>query len=634
MPLGRTSAQGLVFRIADTLSREFTSQGITKDRLREIHDLIDAPDESDLDPILLDLARQVTDYYLAPIAAGLRLVLPPSVPGRVSTQVRLTDLGRHALENHQLALKYAELLTRLSKSPKGLTLATIRKTFKDMGTTLVRLKQKGWIEERERVRDGNSPVSQGHDKAPFRSRESIQRKSVELPKNFSHPQISLISPTSSILQSLSSQNYNEFLVCDSDFLTQECLLASVMGALNVQRSVLIITAEINQVTRLAGFLTDRCGNDRITTFHGDLTPRVRTQRWHEIREGGFDIVVGTRMALFVPLPSLGLVWVDHEEDMSLKEEQSPYYHVRDVARMRAKREPATLVLSSAHPSLETVHHFNDRTPSIVSSKIVDRRMPNVQVVNLRETPYGTLLSDDMIRGMQQALEEKGPVILFLNRKGFSRSIMCKDCGYVPQCLPCGVTLTMYKKPPRMVCSYCGQTNLPPVVCPDCQSIRLEPAGFGTERLEALVQEQFPSARVARFDSDIMKTSQQEAELLARFQEGAIDIVIGTELLFHRPLIRHAKFVGIPYADSGLHIPDFRSAERTFHLLVQAVQLADGGSTCSGVILQTFLPSHHVIRAVAQHDPEIFHEQELAVRKALGYPPFTHLIQMAIFRETP
>ena len=629
VPLGRTSAQGLVFRMADTLSRELTNQGISKDRLREIHDLIDTPDESDLDPILLDLARQVTDYYLAPIAAGLRLVLPPAAPGRVSTQVRLTDLGRHALENSRLAPKYAELLTRLSKSRKGLTLATIRKTLKDVGTTLARLKQKGWIEERERVRDGKSPVSREHNKAPFQSRESIKRKSIELPKKFSHPQNSLISPTSSILQSLSSQNHNEFLVYDSDFLTQERLLASVLGTLDVHRSVLIITPEVNQVSRLVNFLADRCGNDRITMFHGDLTPRVRTQRWHEIQEGRFDIVVGTRMALFVPIPSLGLVWVDHEEDSSYKEEQSPYYHVRDVARMRAKREPATLVLSSDHPSLETIHHFSERPPAIVSTKVTDRRMPNVQVVNLRETPYGTLLSDDMIRGMQQALDEKGSVILFLNRKGFSRSMMCKDCGYVPQCSPCGVTLTMYKKPPRMVCSYCGQTHLPPVMCPDCQSIRLEPAGFGTERLEEVVQQQFPSATVARFDSEIMKTPKQEAELLARFQGGAIDIVIGTELLFHRQMIRHAKFVGVPYADSGLHIPDFRSAERTYHLLVQAVQLAEGGSSCSEVILQTFLPSHHVIRAVAQHDPEIFHEQELAVRKALGYPPFTHLIQVAI-----
>ena len=630
VPLGRTTAQGLVFRMADTLSRELTNQGIAKDRLREIHDLIDAPDESDLDPTLLDLARQVTDYYLAPIAAGLRLVLPPAAPGRVSTQVMMTDLGRQALENHRLAPRYAELMTRLSRSPKGLTLTTVRKTFKEVGTTLARLKQKGWIEERDRVRHGNSPVSVKDDKARLGSGKSIQKKSIELRRKFSHPQNVVTScRPSSILQSLSNQNYNEFLVYDADFLTQECLRASVIGTLDVHRSVLIITPEVNQVSRLADFLAGRCGDERITMFHGDLTPRVRTQRWHEIREGRFDIVVGTRLALFVPLPSLGLIWVDHEEDSSLKEEQSPYYHVRDVARMRAKLHPATLVLSSAHPSLETVHHFTDRTPSIVSSKIVDRRMPNIQVVNLRETPYGTVLSDDMIRGMQQALEEKGLVILFLNRKGFSRSIMCKDCGYVPHCSPCGVTLTMYKKPPRMVCSYCGQAHLPPSLCPDCQSIRMEPAGFGTERLEEVVQQQFPSATVARFDTEIIKTPKQEAELLARFQEGAIDIVIGTELLFHRQMIRHAKFVGVPYADSGLHIPDFRSAERTYHLLVRAVQLADGGEAGSDVILQTFLPSHHVIRAVTQHDPEIFHEQELAVRKALGYPPFTHLIQLAI-----
>ena len=629
VPLGRSTAQGLVFRMTDTIAPELANQGISKDRLREIHDVIEAPDESDLDPMLLDLAREVTEYYLAPIAAGLRLVLPPAAPGRVSTQVILTDLGRQARENPRLAPKYAELLTRLSKSPKGLTLATVRKNFKDVGTTLARLKQKGWIEEIDRVRHGNSGGSREHDTAPIQSLESLSKNRIKQPRLVSLPQNSLVSHTNSILQSVSSQKYNEFLVHDSDFLTQECLLESVTGTLEAHRSVLIITPEINQATRLAGFLSHRCGDDRITMFHGDLAPRVRTQRWHAIGEGRFDIVVGTRLALFVPLPTLGLIWVDHEEDPSLKEEQSPYYHARDVARMRAIRQPATFVLSSAHPSLETVHHFSERSPSILRTKATDRREPNVQVVNLRETPYGTLLSDDMIRGMQQALEEGGPVILFLNRKGFSRSIMCKDCGYVPQCSPCGVTLTMYKKPPRMVCSYCGQTHLPPVVCPDCQSTRLEPAGFGTERLEEIVQQQLPSATVARFDSEIIRTPKQETEFLARFKRGAIDIVIGTELLFHRQMVRSAKFVGVPYADSGLHIPDFRSAERTYHLLAQAVQLAVSGGTGSDVIVQTYLPSHHAILAVAKHNPEIFYEQELAVREALGYPPFTHLIQMAL-----
>ena len=648
VPLGRSTVQGLVFHIADQLSRELISQGISKSELREIIDLIDAPDESDLDPKFLVLARQVTDYYLAPMAAGLRLVLPPTAPGRISTQVILTDSGRNALENPHLTTNYASILTRLSKAPKGLTLATVRKTFKDVGPLLTRLKQKGWIEERERVRGVTPGVSGTSNRPPSskaslnpwdaqnksvhgtasRNHEVIRKAVIEQPARSSHHRDSLTSWSSSFLQSLAMQRYDEFLVHDCWPFHQRCLLEAVGGTLKAHRSALIITPEINQASQLVAILGDQYG-DRIAMFHGDLSPRVRIQLWHQIQGGQFNVVVGTRLALFIPLPFLGMIWVDHEEDPSFKEEQSPYYHVREVARMRAKLESAILLLSSASPSLETVHRFSDHSPSIVSRKTAGQREPSVQVVNLRQTPYGTLMSDDMVRGMQQALDEKGPVILFLNRKGFSRSIMCKDCGYVPQCLPCGVTLIMYKKPPRMICSYCGQTHLPPVMCPACQSIRLEPAGFGTERLEEVVQKQFPSATVARFDSEIIKTPKQETNLLERFQEGAIDILLGTELLFHRQMISHAKFVGIPYADSGLHIPDFRSSERTYHLLVQAVRLADHDDKQSEVVLQTYLPSHHVVRAVAQHDPQIFYEQELAVRKALGYPPFSHLIQIAI-----
>ena len=409
VPLGRSTAQGLVFRMADTLSRELTNQGISKDKLREIQDLIDAPEESDLDPILLNLARQVSDYYLAPVAAGLRLVVPPAAPGRVSVQVMLTNSGREALESPRLAPRFAEPLARLSKSPKGLTLATLRKTLKDGGATLARLKQKGWIEEHDRVRHENRLKSGELEEVRVHSQESKEKKSHHLRRTFSHPPKDVESCTHSILRSLSSQQYDEFLVHGSEFLTQKCLWESVIGTLDVHRSVLIITPEIDQVSQLAGFLSDRCGDGRVTMFHGNLTPRVRTQRWKAIRDGHLDIVVGTRLALFVPFPSLGLIWVDHEEDSSFKEEQSPYYHVRDVARMRAKLHPATLVLSSAHPSLETVHHFSGRTPSIVSSKIIDRRMPNVQVVNLRDTPYGTVLSDDMIPRHTTGLRgKKGP----------------------------------------------------------------------------------------------------------------------------------------------------------------------------------------------------------------------------------
>ncbi|UCE63579.1 MAG: hypothetical protein JSU59_12145, partial [Nitrospirota bacterium] len=204
--------------------------------------------------------------------------------------------------------------------------------------------------------------------------------------------------------------------------------------------------------------------------------------------------------------------------------------------------------------------------------------------------------------------------------------------HVPQCSACGVTLILHKKPARLVCSYCGQTHIPPVKCSSCQSTRLEPSGFGTERLEEMVQEQFPRSKVARFDREVVKTTKEETVLLERFKHGNVNILIGTELLFHGPTMPRADFVGIPYADGGLHIPDFRSSERSYRLLEQTIGLAassDQHSLTAEVVLQTYLPMHHVIQAAVQRDARIFYEQELGFREALGYPPFTHLIQMAI-----
>ena len=648
VPLGRTTARGIVIHLTDQLPRKFKDRGLSKEALREIADLLDDPAEFELDPKLVMLARQVADYYLAPPASGLRLIFPPSSPVRLSTRITITDDGRNALESARLTSTDASILTRLAKSNKGLTLATFRKTMKDVGKSLNRLTHKGWIEKSERVRSAPITVSERPNILPARLGPSRLKDPPERSGHEARPRDRVASLKSNhppseesvhhferftswkhaFLESLECRQYEEFLVHESSHFRERYLSIAIEETLTAQGSVLILTPEVHQASELVGKLQNQFGN-RIGLFHGGLPPSVRSRRWHEIQEGHFDVVVGTRIALFLPLPTLKLVWVDHEEDPSLKEEQSPYYHVREVARMRARLEPATLVMSSAHPSLETVHQFLDRPLSTVSPKPHDRPVPDVEVVNLRQTPYGTLLSENMIQGMHQTLSENGLVILFLNRKGFSRSMMCKDCGYVPKCSACGVTLTMYKKPPRMICPYCGQTHLPQVMCPSCQSIRMEPAGFGTEGLEEAVQQQFPQATVSRFDREIVKTPAQEADVVQRVNQGEIDILIGTELLFHRRLIDRARFVGIPYADGGLHIPDFRSAERIYHLLVQAIEFTSRNPTRSNVILQTYLPSHHVMRAVAQHDPQIFYEQELEIRKVLGYPPFTQIVQIAI-----
>ncbi len=297
--------------------------------------------------------------------------------------------------------------------------------------------------------------------------------------------------------------------------------------------------------------------------------------------------------------------------------------------MRARLESAVLIYGSSHPSLESVHKLGLMEDVSISQSLCSSSLPVMDVVNIREVPFGTILSHQIVEGMQRALARKGQVVLFVNRKGFSRALSCRDCGYVPQCQTCGVTLVVHQKPTRMKCSLCGSVHAPPESCPICQSVRLEASGYGTEQVEARVKEKFPQARVARFDRETLKTADQEIQFLEAVQNGAIDIVIGTEMMFGAKLFPSMKFVGIPNADAGLHFPDFRAAERTYHRLMQAVQLIDEEDDESEIVLQTLLPTHHVVRAIVQRDPKVFYQEEWEIREALHYPPCSRIIHIAI-----
>ncbi|MBI5776374.1 MAG: primosomal protein N', partial [Nitrospirae bacterium] len=254
----------------------------------------------------------------------------------------------------------------------------------------------------------------------------------------------------------------------------------------------------------------------------------------------------------------------------------------------------------------------------------------VHLVDLRQTPPRTLLAEPMLAGIRTTLEAKTGAILFANRKGFASALHCRDCGASPCCAHCSVSLTLYKRANRLACRYCGATEPIPEICPSCRSPRIEPVGSGTERLEEELRRLFPGARIGRLDRDTARTPEQAARLRNGIAAGELDLLIGTQLLFQDMPIQAVGFVGIPYADAGLHRPDFRSAERTYHARLDAVGLA---RTDGLVVLQTILPDHHVIASVAKDEPARFYEQELAFRRALGYPPFAHLISLCVSGKT-
>jgi primosomal protein N' (replication factor Y) len=394
-----------------------------------------------------------------------------------------------------------------------------------------------------------------------------------------------------------------------------------------KKTVLIIVAEAEKAECLANSL--RGGSESaVACYHSGLSSNVRVRLWEQMNQDTVRVVVGTRSAIFLPVRDMSLVWVDEEEDPALKEPQEPRYHARDVAWIRVQDEQGLLVLSSSHPSIETIEQIKHEGLILHQSPSPESR-PTVQVVDLRQQIKGASLSQPLMQAMRVALNQQSGAVLFLNRKGYGGALVCRDCGQVPRCEACGVARSYSRQDARLTCSYCRNSTPVPVICPACAGPRLSVIGEGTERVEEEVRRLFSSARVLRIDGDTMKRPSQAAITWQKVQRREWDFLVGTQLLFRRGAIPPVGLVGVVQADAGLSVPDFRAAERTYHTLLDAVDLARPASVGGTVIIQTYHPTHHAIQAVAEHDESRFVSTEISYRLALGYPPAVHLIALHV-----
>jgi primosomal protein N' (replication factor Y) len=394
--------------------------------------------------------------------------------------------------------------------------------------------------------------------------------------------------------------------------------------------VLIVTGDVENANRLTDAML--AAGERPQLLHSGLSGRERAAVWRSAQDSSATILIGTRMAVFAPIEQLGLVWVEGEDDASLKEEQVPRYHAREVARQRASYDRAVLVLASNHPSLESwsAVQRGEMTSCVYRDPA---GAPHVQVIDLKQYPRepsgGTLLSPPLCDGVRDALRQNVMAILYLNRKGFASVLHCGDCGAMPQCDACSVALTFFRRSNHMRCHYCGRTKPVPDHCNGCQSLKLEPVGAGTERIEETVRRMFPRARVARVDSETIRRPADAKAFSRLLASGELDIVIGTQMLFRLGIQQQAGFVAVPDADAGLHVPDFRSAERMYQGLMDAIELARPAHTGGLVMLQTRFTDHHAIVALGSGKDAVFFEQEQIFRQMLQYPPMTHLVRLDV-----
>jgi len=573
---------------------------------------------TDVSSKLFQLSRQVAEQYVAPWGQCLRLVLPPTPKPRAQvSHYELTEQGQAALSAQEpCSVKARALLRKLGKQPSGL-----RRSSRSPGPAdvLHDLETRGWVVEIQDLPPTSAltltqPTSQAN-------RGNFGITAPLIPD----PALSWAEP---LLKALRGQRPIRVLVQASWTDRLWLLQQTVRLVLERGQTVLIIVGEAERAQWVAGLIrNDETGISPVC-FHSGLSDQVKAEIWNQIHRQIVRVVVGTRSAIFLPLATIGTIWVEGEEDATLKEPQEPRYHARDVAWLRAQDEQAMLVLSSAHPSLE-IRAAVEQHGIVVQKPLPSDERPNVQVVELRDHSRGTVLSQPLVRAIGQAIDRQAGVLLFLNRKGYAGALVCRDCGQVPRCSACRVALMYSRQAGRLRCSYCGSVSPLPETCVSCSGSRMQLIGEGTERVEEDVKRFFPHATVIRLDGDTMRRPAQAEALWQRVEHGEWDIIVGTQLLLHRGPLPTIGLVGVVQADAGLSVPNFQSAERTYHTLLDAVSLAGPAGSGGQVIVQTYLSSHHAIRAVVQNDESIFISEELSHRTALGYPPMVHLIALLV-----
>ncbi|PIE23602.1 MAG: primosomal protein N' [Planctomycetota bacterium] len=397
------------------------------------------------------------------------------------------------------------------------------------------------------------------------------------------------------------------------------------------RGAIILVPEIALTPQTVGRFLSRFPD--IAVLHSSLTGATRARQWLRIARGEVHVVVGARSALFAPVSNLGLIVVDEEHESSFKQQNQPRYHAREMAVLRGRLENACVVLGSATPCLESWQRCEsgEFTKLELPERVASGRLPAVQVVDMRhEKPVhgrAPLISRRLQILMQEQIEARQQVLLFLNRRGFSPVLWCPDCGETLRCPDCDVPMTWHARRGRLLCHYCMHDAPRAELCSTCKSPRLRPLGSGTERVEDVVKQLFPGAVVARMDSDTMATRDSYETVLHSFRRGDIDILIGTQMIAKGLDFPELTLVGVISADTGLFQPDFRAAERCFQILAQVAGRAGRGSKSGTVVLQTLCPEALPVERAAKLDYHGFVRQELEHRRSLLYPPFRRLLRL-------
>lgn len=434
-----------------------------------------------------------------------------------------------------------------------------------------------------------------------------------------------------VAEAMQNNNYEQFLLYGvTGSGKTEVYLQLIEKTIKNQNTAVVLVPEISLTPQMIDRFVARFGKDLIAVLHSKLSIGERYDEWNRIKEGKAKIAIGARSAIFAPCKNIGIIIIDEEHDSSYKSEMSPKYNAKEVAQKIAKEEKIPLVLGSATPDVNTYYNAQQGKATLLklTKRANNSNLPTVKVIDLKqELANGnrTMLSMDLHTAIEKNLKNKRQTILFLNRRGYSTFIMCRDCGYVVQCPNCNISLTYHKYSNRLKCHYCGHEEPVATICPNCKSKKIRYFGTGTQKLEQEINKMFPKASTIRMDVDTVSKKNSHEQILNKFKNDGIDILIGTQMVVKGHHFPNVTLVGVIAADSSLNIDDYRANERTFQILTQVAGRAGREKLEGNVIIQTYNPDNFSIEYAKKQDYELFFNTEIALRKQLKYPPFCDII---------
>lgn len=611
--------------------RRGTEQEVPTARLKYIHELV--YEEPVITPELIELAYWMQAYYAEPVESVLETMIPAPIRKGARPRTRkVLILGPQIPDEAELqkmetrAPKQHELYRFMRDQRGGVPKSLVLKRLKVGAPSADALVARGWLREEEEaeVREAYADTFSGGE-AGSGSRFVLNAEQQEA--------------AASITGSLKSGRFGVHLLHGvTGSGKTEVYLEAAEQVLRAGGGVLFLVPEIALAPQTVGRLRARlgAGGYRTVVWHSFLSDGERFDAWQALARGEAQVVVGARSAVFAPVRKLRLIVVDEEHEPSYKQEDAPRYHGRDVAVYRAKLVKGVCVLGSATPSLESLYNADQLkyTLNRIRNRVDDRRLPTLHLVDMRleylrqreKGKGGVALSRMLVDKLQERLEAREQSILFLNRRGYATSLLCMGCGWVAESPNSSVTMTYHLEENRLKCHLSGHEEEAPRRCPKCGKDALRKRGIGTQRVEQVVQQLFPKARVVRMDADVMSKKNLYRKIFDDFRVGRIDILIGTQMIAKGLDFPNVTLVGLVDADLSMHMPDFRAAERTFQLVVQVSGRAGRGDGHGEVIIQTFTPHAGPLLFARQGDFEGYLEEELQQRKEYHYPPFRHLIR--------